>query len=333
MDAMSSGGKVNATYDLGVPNVLSEDQSGIADAVKMASEVDTVVLAVGTDLTWGREGQDAKNISFTDAQIVLIEKVSAVAKNPVVLVLFTANPLDISAQLSNANIGAILHVGQPSVTILGVEELMYVTFRYFPLSSYSHFLTSFLFRYGDVSPAGRTIQTFYPASYQDQISIFDFGMRPGTSPFARPDCTNSDDPSQCPRGTNPGRTYRFYTGKPVVPFGFGLSYTSFSYAVSTPTNVGKTSLEPLAYLIRDAESRGHPFVSATLESQHAENVNWKESVQYTVNVTNTGSVDADDVVLGFMTPPGAGENGVPLKTLFGFERVHVKAGETVRHYV
>ena len=74
MDAMSSGGKVNATYDLGVPNVLSEDQSGIADAVKMASEVDTVVLAVGTDLTWGREGQDAKNISFTDAQIVLIEK-------------------------------------------------------------------------------------------------------------------------------------------------------------------------------------------------------------------------------------------------------------------
>jgi len=40
-------------------------------------------------------------------------------------------------------------------------------------------------------------------------------------------------------------------------------------------------------------------------------------------------VDADDVVLGFMTPPGAGENGVPLQTLFGFERIHVKAGESV----
>lgn len=49
---------------------------------------------------------------------------------------------------------------------------------------------------------------------------------------------------------------------------------------------------------------------------------------YAVNVTNTGGVDADDVVLGFMTPPGAGSNGVPLQVLFGFERVHVKAGET-----
>jgi hypothetical protein len=53
------------------------------------------------------------------------------------------------------------------------------------------------------------------------------------------------------------------------------------------------------------------------------------AIQYTVNVTNTGSTDADDVVLGFLTPPGAGKDGVALQTLFGFERVHVKAGETV----
>ena len=46
-----------------------------------------------------------------------------------------------------------------------------------------------------------------------------------------------------------------------------------------------------------------------------------------VQVTNTGSVDADDVVLGFLEPPGAGDKGVPLQTLFAFERVHVKAGQ------
>merc|ERR1712054_738000 len=51
---------------------------------------------------------------------------------------------------------------------------------------------------------------------------------------------------------------------------------------------------------------------------------------YIVNVTNTGAVDADDVVLGFLVPPGAGKAGVPLQSLFGFERVHVKAGQTAR---
>lgn len=39
------------------------------------------------------------------------------------------------------------------------------------------------------------------------------------------------------------------------------------------------------------------------------------------------------MVLGFISPPGAGTNGLPLKSLFGFERVHVKAGETVSVYL
>ena len=42
-----------------------------------------------------------------------------------------------------------------------------------------------------------------------------------------------------------------------------------------------------------------------------------------------GAVDSDDVVLGFLTPPNAGQGGVPLQTLFGFERVFVKAGESM----
>ena len=57
----------------------------------------------------------------------------------------------------------------------------------------------------------------------------DFNMRPGPSTFARPDCTSKP----CKMGTNPGRTHRFYTGKPVVPFGFGLSCEFFPAAAST----------------------------------------------------------------------------------------------------
>ena len=50
---------------------------------------------------------------------------------------------------------------------------------------------------------------------------------------------------------------------------------------------------------------------------------------FRVNVTNTGQVDSDEVVLGFLKPPGAGRNGVPLQSLFGFERAHVRVGQTV----
>ena len=52
-------------------------------------------------------------------------------------------------------------------------------------------------------------------------------------------------------------------------------------------------------------------------------------VSYTVNVTNLGSRDADEVVLGFLRPPNAGVDGTPLQVLFDFQRVHVRAGQTV----
>lgn len=52
-------------------------------------------------------------------------------------------------------------------------------------------------------------------------------------------------------------------------------------------------------------------------------------VSFAVNVTNTGKMGADHVVLGMLAPPRAGTNGVPIQTLWGFERVHVEAGETV----
>ena len=190
VDALSNGGQVKTVSAPGVPTALSEDQSGIPDAVKLAQSADTVVLAVGTDLKWAGEGHDATNISFTTAQSVLIEKVAEAAKKPVILVSLTAVPLDLSAMLANSKIGAVLHLGQPTVAIPGVAPIIY----------------------GESSPAGRTIQTVYESSYQDQISIFDFGMRPGPSKFARPDCTDHNV-SRCPKGTlvNLGQCMQFYS--------------------------------------------------------------------------------------------------------------------------
>merc|ERR1712061_340556 len=128
----------------------------------------------------------------------LIDSVAAAASKPVIVVVFTHIPLDLTKVLANPKVGAVLHAGQPSVQTLGVGDVVF----------------------GKVVPAGRTIQTVYPASYADQVSIFDFNMRPGTSLWPRPDCPAPY--KNCTLGTNPGRTHRFYTGRPVVPFGYGL---------------------------------------------------------------------------------------------------------------
>jgi len=237
---------------------------------------------------------DAQNITIPDGQMALVDAVLAVAAKPVIVVMLTAVPLDLTPLLSNPKVGAIMHAGQPSAQGQGIGDVIF----------------------GKKVPAGRMIQTVYPAEYAAQISIFDFNMRPGPSLFPRPDCTAK---TGCPLGTNPGRTYRFYTGKAVVPFGFGLSYTTFSYKVTgAPATV---SLSP--HLPRLLARAKQGFVSVADADAAGPATSFK------ISVTNTGTRDADDVVLGFLTPPGAGTNGVAKKVLFGFERVFVPAGATV----
>ena len=100
-----------------------------------------------------------------------------------------------------------------------------------------------------------------------------------------------------------------------------MSYSTFKYTPAATSS--SVSLDPVRAMLADTYASNRTFPSLhTLGASRA-------LVSYDVNVTNTGTRDADDVVLGFLVPPGAGQNGVPLQTLFGFERVHVKAGATV----
>ena len=84
-----------------------------------------------------------------------------------------------------------------------------------------------------------------------------------------------------------GRTYRYFRGEPLFPFGYGLSYTAF--ALGTP-----------AY---DAASG-----------------------KVTVKVTNTGNRDGAEVVQVYLRNPA--DTDGPIKTLRGFARVELKAGES-----
>ena len=88
-----------------------------------------------------------------------------------------------------------------------------------------------------------------------------------------------------------GRTYRYFEGEPLWPFGYGLSYTTFNYSdlalPGTPINVG----DPLSA---------------------------------SVTVTNTGKVAGDEVVQLYLKFPQVA--GAPIRALRGFQRIHLEPG-------
>ena len=94
------------------------------------------------------------------------------------------------------------------------------------------------------------------------------------------------------------RTYRYYTGETLYKFGYGLSYTAFAYS----------------HLQLSAESlkAGEPLIAA-------------------VDVKNSGKIDGDEVVQLYLTAPSTGNSGLsPKLQLSGFQRLHLKAGESRR---
>ena len=92
-----------------------------------------------------------------------------------------------------------------------------------------------------------------------------------------------------------GRTYRYFTGKPLYPFGYGLSYTRFSYADPVLSHASLKAGEALGV---DAEVR------------------------------NTGKVAGDEVAQLYLSFPPSPE--APVRALRGFTRVHLEPGEVRR---
>lgn len=120
--------------------------------------------------------------------------------------------------------------------------------------------------FGEYNPGGRLPVTFYRST--EQLPPFtDYSMQ--------------------------GRTYRYFKGEPLYPFGFGLSYSKFSYSNFK--------------LSRNRISAG-------------------EELKITVDVANAGKRAGDEVVQLYLTDVKASVP-VPIRSLAGFKRVSLKAGE------
>jgi beta-glucosidase len=118
---------------------------------------------------------------------------------------------------------------------------------------------------GKVDPAGRLPLTFYK-SVADLPPFDDYAMK--------------------------GRTYRYFEGKPVYPFGYGLSYTRFAY--------GAPTVEPV-------------------------NGSFENGARVSVEVSNTGGRSGEEVAELYLKPPAF--EGAPRLSLRGFQRLSLAAGE------
>jgi len=128
--------------------------------------------------------------------------------------------------------------------------------------------------FGKYNPSGRLPYTVHKADFVDQIPMSDMSM------------TNY-----------PGRTYRYFSGEAVYPFGFGLSYTTFKYE--------------------------------TEQMQTASDDNEHSGPSYRARVTNSGDIAGDTSVLAFISFKDSETNFLcPKSQLFGFEKIHLLPGES-----
>ncbi|KAF5386307.1 hypothetical protein D9757_008583 [Collybiopsis confluens] len=149
---------------------------------------------------------------------------------------------------------------------------------------------------GKQAPAGRLPVTQYAADYVNQVQMTDMTLRPSS--------------------TSPGRTYKWYTGEAVYPFGFGLHYTHFSLEWARPPR----SSYDIQELIAAAKSSGVAHIDLALLDNSA----------FELRVTNTGSVASDYTALLF-SHTTAGPTPAPIKSLIGYTRVKdlgARASET-----
>jgi len=120
--------------------------------------------------------------------------------------------------------------------------------------------------FGDYNPAGRLPVTYFKSV--DQLPPFeDYNMK--------------------------GRTYRYFTGEPLYPFGYGLSYTTFAYS---------------NLVLPESAKAGEP-------------------VKVKVTVTNTGRMAGDEVVQLYLTDEKA-STPRPIRQLEGFKRITLQPGES-----
>lgn len=226
----------------------------VAEAVNLAKSSDVAIVCVGNNPNLDNGW---KKISGTDEGREDLDRktITLGAQEELIKQVLAANPKTI----------VVLKSSFPFAINWTQENVPAIVHMAHSSQEEGNALADVLF--GDYNPAGRLVQT-WPKSLEQLPEILDYNLRNG-------------------------RTYMYFKGEPLYPFGFGLSYTSFDYS-----NL-KTSAANLA---KDG------------------------SITVNVEIANTGKRDGDEVVQLYVKHLNS-QVSRPIQELKGFQRVNLKAGE------
>jgi len=228
----------------------------VNEALTVAGSADVIVAALGEASEMSGESSSRSNINLPETQENLLKALLKTGK-PVVLVLFTGRPLAIPWE--EAHVPAILNV-------------------WFGGTEAGNAIADVLF--GKVNPSGKLTAT-WPQNV-GQIPLY-YNHKNTGRPLA-----------EGAWFTKFRSNYLDVSNEPVYPFGYGLSYTTFSYG---DLKLSNTSLQG------------------------------DQTLTVSVPVTNTGSVDGKEVVQLYIRDL-VGTVTRPVKELKGFQKIELNAGET-----
>ena len=237
--------------------INTTDNSGIAAAVAAAQNADIVVMALGEYGFQSGEGRSRAHLDLPGFQQELLEAVYAVNKN-IVLVVMSGRPLILN--WADAHLPAIVEAWQ-----LGTQA--------------GNAIAQVL--YGDYNPSGKLPMSFPRAV--GQLPLYYNHKSTG-----RPGADGED------AGSVFWSHYGDEKNSPLYPFGYGLSYTQFTYS---DIRLSANSLKKGGQLIAE------------------------------VDVTNSGSLTGKEVVQLYLKDHYASATR-PVRELKGFELIELKAGET-----
>lgn len=227
----------------------------LREAVALAKDADKVVLCLGEHRHQTGEGGSRTSINLSNGQLRLLEEVAKV----------------------NANIVSVVFSGRP-VELKRVQALSQsVLMVWMPGTEGGNAIADVL--YGDAVPQGKLSMTM-PRSV-------------GQAPIYY-NCFKTGRPN--PTGDRVGFIHGYIdeSTKPLYPFGYGLSYTTFAY---TPVELSKNQMDKT------------------------------DTVEATVTVTNTGNYAGTETVQMYLQDV-KGSVIRPLRTLRGFQKVHLRPGES-----